>query len=193
MQLQKNRQFSRYGRNNHTLIIWALSVTFALKIANESFLNDTPVHDDASLYHAWWQKIQRFRRYDPDKYSSTFWTFSDLDREHRNQSFHWTLWLLLIYYQPKLGCKRIGSSEDNYGRKSYSDYTVCTVTLATAQPSFSQDTPARNGAPFIPCSVTKGNRVRRYRRTKSGQTNTVIPIYTSPTQPPNPETSLRGV
>ena len=34
---QKDQQFKRCSRNHHILIIWALAVTLALKIANQSF------------------------------------------------------------------------------------------------------------------------------------------------------------
>ena len=38
------------------------------------FSNDTPVHDDASLFEVWSQKIQQFIKYCPKKYSFRVWT-----------------------------------------------------------------------------------------------------------------------
>ena len=43
--LPRNQQFRKYNRKSHTLIIWALTVTLTLKIANLfSFLHDTLAH-----------------------------------------------------------------------------------------------------------------------------------------------------
>ena len=36
----------------------------------------------------------------------------NLDFEHTIQSFHKTFWLMMMYNQTKLGCKRISSSID---------------------------------------------------------------------------------
>ena len=36
----------------------------------------------------------------------------DLDLEQSNAAFAQTLWLMIMYHQTKLGCKRISSSED---------------------------------------------------------------------------------
>ena len=55
-------------------------------------------------------KILWFRRYHPDKYSLTFLTFGvTLTLSAVIQFFRRTLWLIMLYYHIKCGCKRTSS------------------------------------------------------------------------------------
>ena len=49
----------------------------------------------------------------PDKHSLKFWTFTVILTWHAViPFFHRTLWLMMLYYQTKPGCKRTNSLED---------------------------------------------------------------------------------
>ena len=45
-----------------------------LEDSKQIFLHDTLIHDDASPYQVWLQKVQHFRRYYPDEHSLEFFT-----------------------------------------------------------------------------------------------------------------------
>ena len=57
-------------------------------------------------------KFDRFRRYHPDKHSQTFLTFAvTLTLNAVIKFSHKTLWLMMLYYQTKFGCKWTSSLE----------------------------------------------------------------------------------
>ena len=61
----------------------------------------------------WFQIYQRDRKYKTHKHSIIFWIIIvTLALNTAIQSFHRTLRFMTMYYQTKLGCKRITSSED---------------------------------------------------------------------------------
>ena len=77
------------------------------------FLHDTLAHNAALQYQVWYQNDLRFRRYHPDKHSLTSWTFvMILTLNTVIQILHRTLWLMMLYYQCKFGCKQTSSLED---------------------------------------------------------------------------------
>ena len=87
------------------------------------FLRDTLVYDAAYPYQVWRQNVLCFRRYCPDKYSLTFWTFSVTLTLNAVIPFsHRTLRLMMLYKQTKCDCKRTRSLQDRILKKSCFDY-----------------------------------------------------------------------
>ena len=103
-------------------------------------LNDTFVHNVASPYHVWLQKVQGMTRYRPDELSLEFWTSSvtlTVTTTVQSNFFHKTIHLMRMYHQTKFSCKRISSSDNKL--KSHTliilSLTV-TLTLKMANQSF---------------------------------------------------------
>ena len=70
-------------------------------------------HDAASPYQIWWQHVLWYRKYHQNKHSLTFWPFAVTLTLNTVISFsHRALWLMMLYYQTKSGCKGTSSLED---------------------------------------------------------------------------------
>ena len=61
----------RYSRNSHILIIWALIVILTLTIVNHFFLPDNLPRNNTPPYQVWFNMVERFRRYCPNKIGHT--------------------------------------------------------------------------------------------------------------------------
>ena len=108
--LQMYQQFKRSSRNSHILIIWALAVTFTLKIATTTTKLMTLWL--MMLYHHTKSGNKMFCDSEIFKHSLTFWIYNvTLTSNTVLPFFHRTLQRML-YYQIKFGCKLTSSSED---------------------------------------------------------------------------------
>ena len=74
------------------------------------------------------------------------------------QSFHKTLWLMVIYSKTKFGCKRIFSSEDTAETVTFWLYKP----LLWPWPSKLHDTPTCDDAPHYQLLLQKVEQFRRY-------------------------------
>ena len=85
-----------------------------LEGSNNKKLRHNPLaNGEASLYQIWKQNVLWFIRHHLDKHSLAFWTFSvTLTLNTVIPFFHWTLQLMMLYYQTKLGCKPTSSLAD---------------------------------------------------------------------------------
>ena len=72
--LSMNKQFIRYSRKSHLLIIWALA-DLDPQYSKHFFLHDTPAHDAASSFQVLVTKCSVVQKIS-DKQSPTFWTFA---------------------------------------------------------------------------------------------------------------------
>ena len=110
--LQTNQQFGKYNKNSH-ILIKDLVVTFTLNTVNQFFCTTL-----------WLMMLHNHTRFGnkifcgsedifQTKHSLTFWTFTlTLTSNAVIPFFHWTLQLMMLYYQTKFGCKGTSSLEN---------------------------------------------------------------------------------
>ena len=108
--LLRNRQFRKCSTKSHVLIIWAIAVTFTLKIATTKCLHNSGSWCCITIPNlvtkcSMIQKIS-------SAHSLTFWTFIvTLTLKTVIPLFHRTILLMMLYYQTKFGCKPTSSLE----------------------------------------------------------------------------------
>ena len=107
--LQIDQQFRRYSKNNHILIIQALTVTSILKIVNQSFRMThclMIIHHLTKFGKKWLSGSGDTEQTQSD--TLTLSTFAvTLTLNAIIPFFHRTLPLMMLYYQTKFGCKLI--------------------------------------------------------------------------------------
>ena len=64
---QKDQQSRRYSSNRSILMMSALMWSWHWTLTSQPFSHDTPALDHAPPFRVWSPKVERFRRYHPDK------------------------------------------------------------------------------------------------------------------------------
>ena len=114
-------------------IIWALTVTLTLKIANPSFCMTLWCITKSSLV----RNVKWFGKYHLDKHSMVFqpslWPWSWI---LQSIFFLKTLWLTIMYHQTKFVCQRISCSEDTVEWNIFWSYEPCDLDLYVSKHFF---------------------------------------------------------
>ena len=89
-----------------------------LTYSNPIFPQNTPAYDASLSTQVWLQIDQQFTRYKRNSHILIVYALTvTLTLNTVNQFFCKTLWLMMLYYQTRFGCKLTSSLEDTYLEK----------------------------------------------------------------------------